>query len=105
MERLEQYDFTIAGQKHCNADIISRIPCSHCGESEPNLSEKELSCISMVVGEATEDGDCTMRKLKDSEICPLLFAMKMNETLGPYSSKLYYWWQETFPVVGPAVCA
>ena len=81
LERLQQYDFTIIhrrGRKHCNADAMSRIPCSQCGRSEPNLNEEELSCISMVVGEATEGGECTMRKLQleDSEIGPLLLAME-----------------------------
>ena len=66
LERLEQYDFTIIhhrDRKHCNADAMSRIPCSLSGRSEPNLNEEELSCISMVVGEATEGGECTLRKL------------------------------------------
>ena len=81
LERLQQYDFTIIhrrGRKHCNADAMSRIPCSQCGRSEPSLNEEELSCISMVVGKASEVGEGTMRKLQleDSEIGPLLLAME-----------------------------
>ena len=47
-------------------------------EVSPVSNEEELSCISMVVGKASEGGECTMRKLKleDSEIGPLLLAIE-----------------------------
>eukprot|EP00731_Ephydatia_muelleri_P000583 Em0001g583a len=110
LERIQQYDFTIIhrrGRKHCNADAMSRIPCSQCGRSEPNLNEEELSCISMVVGEATEGGECTMRKLQleDSEIGPLLLAIEAGvkpelHTVQSYTiggRRLFQLWDQLYP--------
>ena len=52
IEQLQEYNFTIlhrAGQKHGNADAMSRIPCQQCGreDTEPTGGTAAIKGISL----------------------------------------------------------
>ena len=54
LEKLQEFDFTIVhcpGQRHGNADALSRIPCTQCGrEQHGSGGQEESAQVSTISG-------------------------------------------------------
>ena len=70
LEKLQEYDFTIVhrpGQRHSNADALSRLPCQQCGRQQHKLEEGEAQ-VNMITGNVHTLVGRSLRELRDLQM-------------------------------------
>ena len=70
LEKLQEYDFTIVhqpGQRHSNADALSRLPSQQCGQQQHKLEEKEAQ-VNMITGNVHTQVGRSLQELRDLQV-------------------------------------
>ena len=89
LEKLQEYDFTIVhrpGQRHSNADALSRLPCKQCGR-EQSEQGGETTQVNIITGNVHTLVGRSLQELRDlqlndPQIGPVLRDLEQQKTPG-----------------------
>ena len=85
LEKLQEYDFTIVhrpGQRHSNADALSRIPCKQCGREQIEQGG-ETAQINIITGNVHTLAGRSLQELRDLQLS--------DPYIGPVLKDLEQW--------------
>jgi hypothetical protein len=86
LEQLQEFDFEVVhrkGRSHCNADALSRLPCSDCGRHQ--VFEQANTTVAFTSLSPVEIDTMRKSQLQDSVVGPLLRAKEAGKLPSPQS--------------------
>ena len=109
LEKLQEYDFTIVhrpGQRHSNADALSRLPCQQCGRQQHKWEGEEAQ-VNIITGNVHTLVGRSLQELQelqvqDTHIGPVLRWLEKGEqpdtnnsrSLPPHTRRLIQQWDQ-----------
>ena len=86
LEQLQELDFKIIhrpGQRHQNADALSRLPCRQCGHTGEDDKNNESATIATLQLSSYVSGNIKDKQMEDQELQLIITAQQSNERIAP----------------------
>ena len=86
LEQLQELDFKIIhrpGQRHQNADALSRLPCRQCSHTREDDKNNESATIATLQLSSYVSANIKDKQMEDQELQLVITAQQSNEHIAP----------------------